>query len=491
MASEDATTTSGGWLPRRDGGAAREPAVALVIAWSQAEPGRIGEIAFPDEDAELLLGRGAARPDDALPRLRFHRQRPSALEPTEPLQGNGISRHQLRLRASSGELRVERIGRCRTLLGGAAADAGVVRPGDTVLLENELLLLCVLRAPELPALRSFRMKPTFAFGEADPHGVVGESPAAWALREQIAFAAPRDAHALVLGESGSGKELVARALHRLSARAPRPMIARNAATLPPGLVDAELFGNARNYPNPGMSERAGIFGEADGSTLFLDEIGELSTELQAHLLRALDAGGEYQRLGESQSRAADVRLVAATNRSAGELKHDFAARLALRVEVPGLPERREDIPLLARHLLRAMARDDAALGARFFEGWESAREAGEPRVDPALMDGLVRHRYTHHVRELGALLWSAIAGSEAHYVALTDEVQSKLSLPAPGAGERGSPSVEAIVACLDRHEGNVSQAWRELGLSSRDALNRLMKKHGIKAPPSRRGRAQR
>src|SRR6185503_16398678 len=115
----------------------------------------------------------------------------------------------------------------------------------------------------------------------------------------------------------------ARALHELSPRAERRLVSRNAATLPSGLMDAELFGNAKNYPNPGMAERAGLIGEANGGTLFLDEIGELPAELQAHLLRVLDGDGEYQRLGDAQQRRSDFRLVAATNRDPSSLKHDF------------------------------------------------------------------------------------------------------------------------------------------------------------------------
>ena len=103
----------------------------------------------------------------------------------------------------------------------------------------------------------------FPFGAVDAHGFVGESAATWALRESLAFAARSREHVLILGESDSGKELSARAIHTLSSRAARTMVSRNAATLPGALVDAELFGNAKNYPNPGMAERAGLLGAAD------------------------------------------------------------------------------------------------------------------------------------------------------------------------------------------------------------------------------------
>ena len=133
------------------------------------------------------------------------------------------------------------------------------------------------------------------------------------------------------------------------------MSRNGSATLPAGLIDAELFGNVANYPNAGMAERPGLIGEADGSTLFLDEIGELPDALQTHLLRVLDDGGEYQRLGDARRRHADLRLIAATNRPVRQLKHDLAARLRLRVHLPGLNERPEDVPLLARFLLQRAA----------------------------------------------------------------------------------------------------------------------------------------
>src|SRR5262249_46286359 len=154
----------------------------------------------------------------------------------------------------------------------------------------------------------------FPFGRADADGFVGESPAAWDLRDRLAFIGPQAGHVLLVGESGVGKELAARALHARSRRSRRPLVSRNAATLPEALIDAELFGHARDYPNAGMPERAGLVGEADGGTLFLDEIGELPEARQAHLLRLLD-GGEYQRLGDPRVRRADVRFIAATNRA--------------------------------------------------------------------------------------------------------------------------------------------------------------------------------
>ncbi|HRE89765.1 MAG TPA: sigma 54-interacting transcriptional regulator, partial [Myxococcota bacterium] len=195
-------------------------------------------------------------------------------------------------------------------------------------MRNALLLVAV-RRPEHGKTRAFSVPP-FDFGTPDPYGMVGESQAIWALREELAVTARAGMHVLIHGPSGAGKELAARAIHGMSSRAHRPLIARNAATFTESLIDAELFGNIRNFPNVGTPERPGLIGEADRSSLFLDEIGELPSHMQAHLLRVIDRDGEYTRLGESKPRKADIRLIAATNRPVESLKHDFAARLTTR-----------------------------------------------------------------------------------------------------------------------------------------------------------------
>ncbi len=237
------------------------------------------------------------------------------------------------------------------------------------------------------------------------------------------------------------KELVSRALHIQSSRSRRTIVARNAATFPAGLIDAELFGNIKDYPNSGMRDRKGLIGEADGSTLFLDEIGELPGEMQAHLLRVLDGEGSYQRLGEDRPRQADIRLIAATNRD---------------------PAQYPD------------------LGARLFKNEDSER--GEPRIDPFLMDLLVRHRYSYHVRELESFLWRAMTGSRGRHLALTDELREAFG-PSPRPETAPQPlTPQLIQACLDRHKGNRTKAYKELGLKNRHVLYRLIKKHGLEAP---------
>ncbi|MGK3992824.1 sigma 54-interacting transcriptional regulator [Sorangium sp. So ce1024] len=472
----------------------------LVIAWSREEPSRVGEAALVE--GRCVLGRGGQQSQDGAPRLTFHRQRPMGWAAMPPLEGPRISRLQLEIEpAQDGQLAVRSIGRCPLLVNGLPATQGLVRAGDTLTLQNALVLLVVRRRWSLEVLQSLREAPRFSFGDADVHGIVGESPAVWALRSSLAFAAQSGNHVLVRGESGAGKELAARAIHALSRRRAGAFVARNAATFPEGLVDAELFGTARGYPNAGSPERPGLIGEADGGTLFLDEIGELPPHLQAHLLRVLDREGEYQRLGEPRVRRSDLRVIAATNRPLESLKHDFLARFLISVSVPGLPDRREDIPLLLRHLLAAAARESPELTDRFFE--RRGDRLAEPRIAPALVEALLRHAYTHHLRELQRLMWIALKSSPDSFLALTPEVRAALrpevtdSRTDPRASARTEPGKSnppqvsdssppigraEIEAALVEAQGSVTSAARALGLKNRFALYRLMKRHGIAGP---------
>jgi two-component system response regulator HydG len=461
-------------------------APALVIAWSAEEPHRVGEVAcFAGRGRPQVLGRGDEDDDEAGPsgegprdRARFVRQRPGDNVDAGPLEGRAISRKQLHVQGRPSSLEVERIGRCPMLVNGKTVDKGAVKPGDTVELKSQLLLLCVLRARVMPESRYLAPSALGPFGEADGAGVLGESPVAWQLRDRIAFASKASTHVLLRGASGTGKELAARAIHHLGKRAGRPLVSRNAATFPSGLIDAELFGNVKNYPNPGMPERPGLVGQADGGTLFLDEIAELPQDMQAHLLRVLDADGEYQRLGEATMRRADIRLVGATNRDPASLKHDLLARLTVRVELPPLGERREDIPLLVRHLLLRAANKSPEIAGRFVNKGPTGRD--EVRVAAALVAALLRRDYETNVRELDAILWRAMAASTRDVVGLPEDMRGE---PAEdeGAGARveEDPTAEQVRGALEQAKGNVTRAARSLGLSSRYALYRLMKRHGI------------
>lgn len=471
--SDEVTRTLTVSLPRgRRATGARAP--ALVIIWC-AEGERAGEVCVLGSSGDHLLGRGPGDPDERVARARFVRQRPGHTEPAPPLGGGGLSRRQLLLRADGTGVRIERLGRAPVAINGERVTGGTALPGDVISITGQLSLWCTTRPLELPAQRYFPKEDWPEFGAADRFGIIGESPATWALREQIAFASATDRHALVVGETGTGKELAVRAIHSLSGRSARPLVSRSAATIPSGLIDAELFGNCKDYPNPGMSDRPGLIGEAADSTLFLDEIGELPAELQARLLRVLDADGEYQRLGESKMRRSQFRLIAATNRDPDELKHDLLARLTVRLSTPSLNDRREDVPLIARHLLRR-ALDES-------EGLQQAHRGEPPALTGALLERLVRHRYRHNIRELDGLLWRALSEATDR-VELTKTLERELPMSAPESApaERAELTREQVVAALERHGWNKNKAWRELGLPSRYSLYRLLKKLGIDGP---------
>jgi transcriptional regulator with AAA-type ATPase domain len=473
MADNTTTLESASEISRRGDEAWRD---ALVVIWSADEPTRLGEVILlppAGERRSFVFGRGDQN-DGRHERARLVRQRPGKTSETSPIGSSYVSRSQLVVRSHpEGGVVVENVGKAALVIAGQATDGGRARPGDLIEIGRRFVLFCTRRPPNLPALRAGDPRLSFPFGELDAFGNAGESPEAWRLRDEIALVASRREHVLLLGESGTGKELAAQAIHLLSPRAGRRLVARNAATVPPGLIDAEFFGNAPNYPNAGMPERPGLVGEAEGSTLFLDEIGELPSELQAHLLRFLDAG-EYQRLGDARRRSVDARVVAATNRPLSQLKADLAARFALRVRTPALHERREDVPIVARHLLSALVRGGDAHSARF------ASESGEPRISRELIVALVNRLYTTHVRELSAILFRAALESSRDVVELTKGAREDLGLSAStGPSVAHETSREELVAALDRHGGVREKVWRDLGLPNRYVLKRLLRKHGL------------
>lgn len=489
----------------------------LVLMAYPDEPSRVGESAPVWQPS--CLGREHPAVQGAPPLVTFQPQRPGALRPGRPLTAPTLSRRQLELEPQAdGRVLVRNVGRRVLTCSGQPTTECLVAAGDTLMLEDTALLLVEARPLALPPCPSYPHVDAFPFGEADPFGMVGESPAAWALREALGSAAAADAHLLLLGESGAGKEVAAAVVHGLSPRRRGPLVARNAATLPGTLLDAELFGNARGYPNTGTPERPGMIGEADGGHLLLDELGELHAGHQTHLLRVMDTHGEYHRLGEAQARRSDFRLIGATNREPDSLKHDLLARFAHRVVVPPLHERTSDIPLLLRALVKRLHARTPQRLRRFLDD-------GEPstlHLEPHLLCALLRHRYALHVRELHRLLELSLTTSPADTLELTPEVEAELAsgrggapspaafqetLPPPArhpvahtfaAGEapgaepspRGSvgaarrrarsPSHSAaeVSAALDATGGNVTAAAAHLGVS-RFALTRLIRAHGL------------
>ncbi len=428
--------------------------LGLVVLWWDGDLARAGQLIVAPDSGPAVLGRDPT----GHAALRLHR--PGRLDPAGPIDDRRLSRRQLELRTAGGAVLVRGIGRLPLRHRGHDRDEIALAPGDTCTVGEVACFMAVRREVELPDPG----EALHPFGRPDADGLVGESPAAWSLRRRLAAVGPRRPHVLICGASGTGKERVARALHRRSPGG--PFVARSAATIPESIADAELFGNLADYPNPGMPDRPGLVGAASGGTLFLDEIGELGSAAQARLLRVLD-DGEYHRLGEAGVSRADFRLVAATNRGPTALKADLRARLPLRIEAPELAERREDIALIAAHLLRRNAEQDPAL-ARFFPGGDPSTT---PRLRPPLVRALATRAYPGNVRELEELLWRS---------ALDSPGDTLEAAPEDDWGTAGAePTPERIQAVLDAHNGVQEAAWRELGLGSRHQLARLIRRHGL------------
>jgi DNA-binding NtrC family response regulator len=285
-------------------------------------------------------------------------------------------------------------------------------------------------------------------------------------------------HVLIVGESGSGKELAAQAIHRLSCRAARNIVADNIAAIPASLASALLFGNKKHFPNPGMEDREGLIGAAHGSTLLLDEIGDMPEHVQPVLLRVLEPPGEYVRLGEEgRPRRSDFRLVAVTNRPE-RLRHELKRRFQREIRVPGIAHRKEDIPLLVRHLLVSQAQSQNSDASRFVQD-------GEPRLHPLLIEQLVHHQYTTHVSEIAFLLGKSMTESKG------DRLQP-LSLELPRgpqqlfaqpsepqrAPPRPLPTRERAQQALMENGGDITRTALALNIS-RDQLNRLIRREGL------------
>ena len=217
--------------------------------------------------------------------------------------------------------------------------------------------------------------------------IVGRSDTIKALRADIEKVAPTDARVLIRGESGSGKELVANALHRLSKRASRTFVRLNCAAIPSHLIEAELFGHARGAFTDAKIAKRGLFEEADGGTLFLDEIGDMEPALQARLLRVLE-DGRVRRIGETADRSVNVRVIAATHRDlqSGQFREDLFFRLAsIPIDVPPLRERRDDVPLLF---------------STFLQQFCARSQRTALSVEPGVYETLSAYDWPGNVREL-------------------------------------------------------------------------------------------
>ena len=336
--------------------------------------------------------------------------------------------------------------------------------------DPEHLLGVIAQAAQLTELRR---SPAVAAGEPDL-GILGQSPAIAALLADVRRIAPSNGRVLITGENGSGKDLVAEAIHRLSKRAERPFVKLNCAALPRDLVESELFGYEKGAFTGALQRKVGRLERAHTGTLFLDEIGDLSSEAQAKLLRAIETG-EVDRIGGTDVQRVDARIISATNKDLaaamekGEFRQDLYYRLnALPLQVPPLRERRSDVPILARHFLAV-----------------SCAAEGRPakRLTPEAFALLEEYRWPGNVRELRNLMERAAILVDGPEVTAEDVAAWLDSAPAAedGVGLRGEierREAEAIRRALEAAGWNVTQAAAGLGID-RTNLHRKMRKYGI------------
>jgi two-component system response regulator AtoC len=325
------------------------------------------------------------------------------------------------------------------------------------------------------------------------HNLVGKSARMREVYRLLEQAAGLDITVLLGGETGTGKELAARAIHYHSSRKERRFVAVNCGALPPDLVESELFGHARGAFTGATSAKPGLFEEAAGGTLFLDEVGELPLPAQVKLNRALQEK-EIRRVGDNAPSKVDVRVIAATHRDlksevqAGRFREDLYYRLhVFPIRLPPLRERLEDVPLLAAHFLEKHAR-------------AMRRELGG--FEPEALRVLTSYAWPGNVRELENAVERAVAVCTGAAVRERDLPAELSQAPAagqlPGAVLASMPYREAVeqahdrisreylVALLREFQGNVTKAAARAGME-RESLHRLLKKHGLRSEDFKRG----
>jgi DNA-binding NtrC family response regulator len=301
--------------------------------------------------------------------------------------------------------------------------------------------------------------------------MIAESPAMQQVLQIASRIAPSDANVLILGENGTGKGLVAELIHSMSLRASRPMVTINAGGISEGVFESELFGHIRGAFTDAKSDRVGRFELANGSTLFLDEIANVPLSQQQKLLRVIETG-EFEPLGSSRTRRADVRLISATNSDLGEevaggrFRQDLLFRLnTVEIRLPPVRERREDVPLLAQQFLRQHAQRYRKKLSGF---------------DAHAMQALLEHSWPGNVRELDHAIERAVLLTQGPQVKAPDLA---LRISREGVGRLEDMSLEdvecfLIKKAMTRFGGNVSQAAKALGLS-RSALYRRLQRYGL------------
>jgi DNA-binding NtrC family response regulator len=314
-----------------------------------------------------------------------------------------------------------------------------------------------------------------------PTVLVGNSPAMAGVHRLIATVAPTDSTVLILGETGTGKELVARTLYQQSKRSEMPFVPVNCGALAENLVESELFGHRKGAFTGADRDHKGLFEVANGGTLFLDEVGELNKNIQVKLLRFLESG-EIRRVGETEPFRTGVRILCATNRDLRELiredqfREDLYFRInTFEIRLPPLRERRPDIPDLARHLLGRAARRPA--------------EQVADLLSPEAIEVLLEHSWPGNVREMANVMEHAyiLSGGQRitpehlpHHLRSAAGKPSTLSFSPPtlaavptGARTLREIEMEHVLRVLEKHSGNKPAAAAELGISLKTMYNKL------------------
>lgn len=336
-----------------------------------------------------------------------------------------------------------------------------------------------LAAPQAEVLEALR--PLLSTGETGPTPrVIGRSPAMKRLMAAVEKIAASRVSVLIQGETGTGKEVLARELHARSPRGDKVFVSLNCSAINRSLLESELFGHIRGAFTGATEDRAGYFEQADGGSLFLDELQDMSPEMQRELLRVLQ-DGEVMRVGAKRALRVDVRVIAASNTELGELvergafRRDLFYRLnVVTLDIPPLRRRREDIPFLVDEVLERLAR-------RY--------DRPKPGLEAAALEQLLAHPWPGNIRELQNLLEKSLLLFEGAVLRAED-----LELDDPGRLASGPlasllerPYKEAkelflrryLEDCLDRHQGNVTRAAESAGLL-RSSFHKMLRKHGLR-----------